>query len=322
MPPLPLVPASARRTLPASSVVAFEFAMLASPPCQPPPTSTVPPPCAPLASTTAPERTVTSSAVMRTEPPASPLVARTSPPTSADLAALRTTAPPSTETPVACTRPLCLSCPAKMPTASPCSVPRFTASLPACTSKTMPSRPRPVSSTFWPAARIVAPLGACTSACGPTATCGAISTTSPLLAMILPLTVKPPPPRPSAPNSMRPASASASVIRSVEAVNPLVSTTAPAPTAIPAGLTSTSLPLDDSVPKICEGLLPRTRLIEVLVVEGWSNRMYVPGAMPSVAQLMTDWLVPRPFCVLMTCEAPRWISVAWPCTTSMPVPPA
>ena len=53
---------------------------------------------------------------------------------------------------------------------------------------------------------------------------------------------------PSLPNRRRPANASASLMRSVEAVKAAVSTTAPAPTAMPAGLTSTSRPLELSVP--------------------------------------------------------------------------
>ena len=44
-------------------------------------------------------------------------------------------------------------------------------------------------------------------------------------------------------------------MRSVDAVNPAVSTTAPAPTAMPAGFTSTSRPLELSVPKMALGFV-------------------------------------------------------------------
>src|SRR3569832_1670862 len=76
------------------------------------------------------------------------------PSTRLSPSAFRTTLPPSTVAACAWISPECFSVPAKMPTASPLSVPRLTAlSVGACTCITMPSTPRPVTSTFWPAAR-------------------------------------------------------------------------------------------------------------------------------------------------------------------------
>ena len=73
---------------------------------------------------------------------------------------------------------------------------------------------------------------------------------------------------PAAPKRRRPDKASASLNRSADAAKPAVSTTAPAPTAMPDWLTSTSLPLDDRFPKITEGVLLTTRLIDVLLALG------------------------------------------------------
>jgi hypothetical protein len=87
---------------------------------------------------------------------------------------------PSRSAPSARMKPLCRRLAANMPTASPCSAPRLTAlSEGATTSMRMPSSPRPVSSTLWPAASTTAPSGARTSAFAPTATLEAINTTSP-----------------------------------------------------------------------------------------------------------------------------------------------
>ena len=63
------------------------------------------------------------------------------------------------------------------------------------------------------------------------------------------------------------------IMRRLDAVKPAVSTTAPAPTAMPAWLTSTSRPLLDKVPNNCEGTLVTTRLITVLPVLGWSREV-------------------------------------------------
>ena len=57
--------------------------------------------------------------------------------------------------------PLWRSWPENRPTASPSMRPRLIALLiGACNSRVIPSRPRPVSWTRWPAARLTAPLGA------------------------------------------------------------------------------------------------------------------------------------------------------------------
>ena len=238
---------------------------------------------------------------------------------SASFSAFRTTRPPSSVAVCARMTPLCLSVPAKMPTASPTSVPRLTAwSAGACTSMRMPSRPRPVISTDCPAARMVAPPRDSTTASLPTSTFGAISTTSPPRATIDPWTASAPA-DPSDWKRCRPAMASASVIRSVDAVNPAVSTTAPAPTVMPAGFTSTSLPLEPSVPKIALGSGPTTRLIEVLVFPGCANQVLVPAATPKLCQLIAEWLVPAPFCVVTVSREPLWASVALPTIACAPL---
>ena len=77
-------------------------------------------------------------------------------------------------------------------------------------------------------------------------------------------------------------------MRNVEAVKPALSTTAPAPTVIPAGFTSTSRPLEPSVPKIALGSGPVTRLIDVLVLPGCANQVLLPAGMPKLCQLMTE----------------------------------
>ena len=59
-------------------------------------------------------------------------------------------------------------------------------------------------------------------------------------------------------------------MRRVDAVKPAVST-APAPTAMPAGFTSTSLPVGTQRAKDGVGLAPITRLIEVLAAPGWAG---------------------------------------------------
>jgi hypothetical protein len=65
--------------------------------------------------------------------------------------------------------------------------------------------------------------------------------------------------------------ASAAVMPTADAVNPAVSTTAPAPTAIPAWFTSTTCPLLCKVPNNADGVLVTTRLIDVLVPR-WAAR--------------------------------------------------
>ena len=85
--------------------------------------------------------------------------------------------------------------------------------------------------------------------------------------MMLPCTLNAPV-KPSALKRMRPALASASLMFITAAVKPAVSTAAPAPTVMPAGLTSTKRPLELSVPKIADGLLVTTRLMDVLAALG------------------------------------------------------
>jgi hypothetical protein len=166
--------------------------------------------------------------------------------------------------------------------------------------------------TLRPAPRMVLPPMDWTTPAASTPTSGAIRTTSPPRATILPPTCKEPLSSPSPPNTMRPASASASLIRSVEAVKPAVSTTAPAPTVMPAGLTRTSFPLEPSVPKMALGSRPVTRLIDVLLLPGWANQVLLPAGMEKLCQLIAEWLVPAPFCVVTVRREPLWLRVALP----------
>jgi hypothetical protein len=57
---------------------------------------------------------------------------------------------------------------------------------------------------------------------------------------------------------------------------------------MPAGLTSTSRPLEESVPKIDEGSLPRTRLMEVLVAPGCAKCVTLPPGTEKLCQLMAE----------------------------------
>ena len=87
-------------------------------------------------------------------------------------------------------------------------------------------------------------------------------------------------------------------MRRVDAVKPAVSTTAPAPTAMPEGLTSTRRPLELRVPKMAEGLLPTTRLIDRLAASGCWKWVVLPPGIEKLCQLMAEWFVPAPFCVV------------------------
>ena len=102
------------------------------------------------------------------------------------------------------------------------------------------------------------------SAPGCTATLGAKSTTSPVRASTRPKASTAAPPS----NCRRPAKASASVICMAAAVKRAVSTTAPAPTAMPDGLTSTRCPLEPRLPMMADGLGAVTRLMLVLLAPG------------------------------------------------------
>ena len=98
----------------------------------------------------------------------------------------------------------------------------------------------------------------------------------------------------------------------VLAVKPAVSTTAPAPTAIPAGLTKTNLPLELRLPKIALGLLPNTRLILVLVALGCRNWVVAPAATPKLCQFSALCALPAPFWVVIVVRLPCVLSVAAP----------
>ena len=122
--------------------------------------------------------------------------------------------------------------------------------------------------TAEPATKIVAPLGACTSASLPVSTLLPTKTTSPLRASTVPAKDTAPPDPLAPPKRMRPAKASASLICKLDAVKLAVSTTAPAPTVIPAWLTNTKFPLLPKLPNNCDGVLVTTRLIDVLEALG------------------------------------------------------
>ena len=108
-------------------------------------------------------------------------------------------------------------------------------------------------------------------------------------------------------------------MRRVEAVKPAVSTTAPAPTAMPAGLTSTSRPLELSVPKMAEGSLPITRLIDRLAALGWSKRVLLPAGIEKLCQLIAERFVPAAFCVVTTRLLPCCTRLACPEITCAPL---
>ena len=101
-------------------------------------------------------------------------------------------------------------------------------------------------------------------------------------------------------------------MRSVDAVKPAVSTTAPAPTAMPAGFTTTNRPLELSVPKIAVGLWPVTRLIDVLAASGWRKWVTLPPGTEKLCQLMAECRVPGPLRVVTTSDWPCCCRLAWP----------
>src|SRR6185295_6793294 len=57
----------------------------------------------------------------------------------------------------------------------------------------------------------------------------------------------------------------------VVARKPPTSTCAPRPNKMPLGFVRNTWPLEDSRPKICEGLPPSTRLSATAFAEGWLN---------------------------------------------------
>ena len=135
---------------------------------------------------------------------------------------------------------------------------------------------------------MVLPLGAWISASFPVSTELPSKTTSPLRARIRPCTETAALDARPSPNSSRPASASASLIRRLDAVKPAVSTTAPAPTAMPDWFTSTSLPLLPNVPNNCDGVLVTTRLMEVLFAPGCWKYVVLPEGIEKLCQLMAE----------------------------------
>ena len=320
-PPPPSTVASALSVAPASTNVRCALGTSGLLPWKSPPTRMLPPPRSPLASSAAPSSSPTRwpNTSIRPPTPACP-AARTVPETRASPpAACSSTRPPSVVTERASIAPLCFRVPAKMPTASPRSVPRLTARSPgAWNAMWMPSSPRPVISTCRPAPSTTAPSGLSIRALAAVSRVGDSSTTSPRRASTRPPTLRLPAAELS-PKRWRPEIASASLMRSVEAVKPAVSTTAPAPTVMPAGLTSTSRPLEPSVPKIALGSEPMTRLIDVLVTVGCANQVLLPAGMEKLCQLMAEWLVPAPFCVVTVSRDPFCVRVALPTTAWAPI---
>ena len=145
-----------------------------------------------------------------------------------------------------------------------------------------------------------------------------IKTTSPLRAKTVPAIETAPPDPLLPPKRRRPAKASASLICRLDAVKPAVSTTAPAPTVIPAWLTKTRFPLLPKVPNNCDGVLVTTRLIDVLEALGCWKNVVLPCGTEKLCQLMAEWLVPAPFWVVTSKLVPEVAIVACPTTATPP----
>jgi len=72
------------------------------------------------------------------------------------------------------------------------------------------------------------------------------------------------------------------------------------------------------MPKMAEGSGPTTRLIEVLDAEGWLNCVTLPAGTENDCQLIAEWFVPAPFCVVTTSLLPCWFRFAVPCVACAP----
>jgi hypothetical protein len=145
---------------------------------------------------------------------------------------------------------------------------------------------------------------------------GAISTTTPPLPVrMLPWLITAPAPLPP-PKRLPPAMKSASEMPSEEATRPPTLTCAPLPITTPPGLSSQTLPLALSVPRMLLAAPPPvTRLSAMLPAFGWSKRTVAPAPTSNVFQLVTTRCV--------ACVTVSWLpacdSVAAPATTLPPV---
>ncbi len=78
----------------------------------------------------------------------------------------------------------------------------------------------------------------------------------------------------------------ASLMASVEATRPPTLTEAPLPNRMPLGLTRNTLPLDDRLPRMLDGLAPTTRFSATELLPGCTNCTDSPAWMPKLCQLM------------------------------------
>ena len=109
-------------------------------------------------------------------------------------------------------------------------------------------------------------------------------------------------------------------MRNADAVKPAVSMTAPAPTAMPDWFTRTRRPLDDRLPKIADGVLVTTRLMDRLAALGCWIVAVAPAEIEKLCQLMAEWLVPAPFWVTTRrWLGDGWVMTAWPWTATPPL---
>jgi hypothetical protein len=113
---------------------------------------------------------------------------------------------------------------------------------------------------------------------------------------------------------MRPERKSSLDRPSDEATRPATSIRAPAPKTMPFGLMSATRPLDCSVPRICEGSTPVTRLSTLESALCCTKRVVSPAPMEKDCQLM---MAPG---VLVTVRVDPCLAIdAWPLTTDAPV---
>ncbi len=181
--------------------------------------------------------------------------------------------PPSSTTLLAFSLPLFLTTMPAMPMrpASAVISPRLV-TLPAAPviSTLTPGEALSIRSTFCPAARMVSPCGVVMMPEFETLLPSRY-TLPPIGVVIWPWLTTLPAPR-LASNLSRLARKSPLVTFSVLATKAAASMRAPAPTKMPAGLTSQTRPLEVRLPRMTDGSLASTRLRTLLDAEGWTNR--------------------------------------------------
>ena len=104
------------------------------------------------------------------------------------------------------------------------------------------------------------------------------------------------------------------MMSSVEATKPAVSIFAPGPNTMPFGLMRNTRPLEDSWPRISDGLRPTTRFSTALWADGWMKRVASSAPIENSRQLM---MVPS-LLRISSWPAAFVPIVAWPWTTSAP----